>query len=134
MSPSNLSRRQFGTLASVSAIAAMLQTHLEAADKAAGGKVRHSVCKWCYKDIPLETLCAAAADIGLESIEMLDPPDFQTMKKYGLHCAMVSYPTAPGADGRKIGSIPHGFNRLENHDLLVQAYEPLMKTSASRHW
>ena len=88
-------------------VAAMLERRISAAEKAAGvakGKIRHSVCKWCYPKIPLEDLCAAAKDIGLESIEMLDPPDFQTMKKYGLHCAMVSYPTAPGPDGRKIGS------------------------------
>ncbi|MFM7751981.1 MAG: hydroxypyruvate isomerase, partial [Opitutaceae bacterium] len=23
------------------------------------GAIRHSVCKWCYKDIPLEAFCAA---------------------------------------------------------------------------
>lgn len=129
MNPTPLSRRQFGTL-SVSAVAAMLQTQLEAADKAAGGKVRHSVCKWCYKDIPLEDLCAAAKDIGLESIELLDPKDFATMKKHGLHCAMVSFPTIEGPGGVKIGPIPKGFNRVEHHDLLVQAYEPLLKESA----
>lgn len=129
MNPTPLSRRQFGTL-SVSAVAAMLQTRLEAADKAAGGKVRHSVCKWCYKDIPLEDLCAAAKDIGLESIELLDPKDFATMKKHGLHCAMVSFPTIEGPGGGKIGPIPKGFNRVEHHDLLVQAYEPLLKESA----
>jgi len=129
MNPTPLSRRQFGTL-SVSAVAAMLQTQLEAVDKAAGGKVRHSVCKWCYKDIPLEDLCAVAKDIGLESIELLDPKDFATMKKHGLHCAMVSFPTIEGPGGVKIGPIPKGFNRIEHHDLLVQAYEPLLKESA----
>ena len=130
MTPQNLSRRQFGTLASVSAIAAMLQTQLSAAEKAAGGKVRHSVCKWCYKDIPLEDMCLAAKEIGLESIELLNPPDFATMKKHGLHCAMVSFPTIEGPGGVKIGPIPKGWNRIEHHDLLVQAYEPLLKESA----
>lgn len=107
---------------------------MEAAEKAAGaaaqGKVRHSVCKWCYKSIPLETMCLAAKEIGLESIELLDPPDFATLKKHGLHCAMVSYPTIEGPGGVKIGPIPKGWNRLEHHDLLLQAYEPLLKTSA----
>ena len=130
MSPSNLSRRQFGTLASVSAIAAMLQSQIEAADKAAGGKVRHSACKWCYKDIPLEDFCLAAKEIGLESVELLDPKDFATVKKHGLHCAMVSFPTIEGPGGVKIGPIPKGWNRIEHHDLLVQAYEPLLKESA----
>lgn len=135
---SSLPRRAFltRTLAastSVAAVTAMLRQQLEAAEAQAGagvGKVRHSVCKWCYKDIPLETMCVAAKEIGLESIELLDPPDFPILKKHGLHCAMVSYPTALSPDGKKIGSIPHGFNRLEHHDLLEQAYEPLLKASA----
>jgi hypothetical protein len=85
----------------------MLQTQLAAADKAAaGGRVRHSVCKWCYKTIPLEDMCIAAKEIGLESIELLDPADFATMKKHGLHCAMVSFPTIEGPGGVKIGPIP----------------------------
>ena len=138
MNPAPIARRAFlsrslTASASVATVSTLLQKHLLAADQAAGtskGKVRHSVCKWCYKDIPLETLCAAAAGIGLESIELLDPPDFATMKKHGLHCAMVSYPSVMGPEGQKIGSIPHGFNRLEYHDLLVQAYEPLLKVSA----
>ncbi len=130
MSSPNMTRRHFGNLASVSAVAALLQTQLAAADKAAAGKVRHSVCRWCYKSIPLETLCLAAKDIGLESIELLDPPDFATVKKHGLHCAMVSFPTIEGPGGVKIGPIPKGWNRVEHHDLLVQAYEPLVKQSA----
>ena len=134
MKLNTLPRRDFLTRTltagtSVAAITALLQQQLQAAD-AVAGKVRHSVCKWCYKDISLEAMCLAAKQIGLESIELLDPPDFPTMKKHGLHCAMVSYPTAMSPDGKKIGSIPHGFNRLENHDLLIQAYEPLLKISA----
>ncbi len=131
MNPTHLSRRQFGTLASVSAIAAMLRSQIEAADKAAaGGKVRHSVCKWCYKQIPLEEFCVAAKEIGLESVELLNPEDFATVKKHGLHCAMVSYPTIEAPGGVKLGPIPKGWNRVEHHDLLVQAYEPLLQTSA----
>lgn len=135
---SSLPRRAFlsrslAASTSVAAVTSMLRQQLSAADAKAGaaaGKVRHSVCKWCYKDIPLETMCIAAKEIGLESIELLDPPDFPTLKKHGLHCAMVGFPTALSPDGKKIGSIPHGFNRLEHHDLLVQAYEPLLKASA----
>jgi len=111
----------------------MLEEQISAAEKAAGaarGRISHSVCKWCYPKIPLEHLCAAAKNIGLESIELLDPPDFPTLKKYDLQCAMVSFPTIEGPGGVKIGPIPKGFNRVEHHDLLVQAYEPLLKTAA----
>ena len=133
MNPSSFPRRQFiNRTLGVSAVVALLKEQAWAADAAGGGvgKVRHSVCKWCYKDIPLETMCAAAKEMGLESIELLDPKDFETLKKHGLHCAMVSFPTILGPGEKKVGSIPHGFNRVEHHDLLVQAYEPLIRVSA----
>ena len=47
---------------------------------------------------------------------------------------MVSFPSVEievGGVKKKIGSIPHGFNRIEHHDTLVSIYEPLIKESAS---
>jgi hydroxypyruvate isomerase len=134
MTPSaHLPRRRFLATTGIAAVVNLLQGQLRAADDAAGatsGKVRHSVCKWCYPKIPLEDLAAAAKEIGLESIELLDPPDFAILKKHDLHCAMVSFPTAQMPDGTKIGVIPKAFNRIEHHDLLVSVYEPLLKASA----
>lgn len=128
-----LPRRQFLAATGIAAVVDLLQGQLQAADNAAGaaaGRVRHSVCKWCYPKIALEDLAIAAKEIGLESIELLDPPDFPALKKHGLHCAMVSFPTAIAPDGTKIGPIPKGFNRVEHHDLLISVYEPLLKASA----
>jgi len=62
--------------------------------------------------------------MGLTSVELLQPADYPTLQKYGLACAMTSSPTAKGADGREVGHIQWAFNRKENHDLLVQIYEP----------
>ncbi|MEO6005972.1 MAG: TIM barrel protein [Opitutus sp.] len=84
--------------------------------------IRHSVCKWCYKDIPLETLAAAAKGIGLQSIELLNPDDFATLKKYGLTCAMVSNPVGKTPQGVSVGGINKAWNRLEHHDTLVEIY------------
>jgi len=53
------------------------------------GRINQSVCKWCYRKIPLDELCAAAAKIGLKSVELLSGLDLATVKKYGLVCAMV---------------------------------------------
>lgn len=104
----------------LAATAAGLQSRLRAADNAAPemkGRINHSVCKWCYGNIPLEDLCKAAKGIGLSSIELLQPSDFDLLKRYNLTCAMVSGPTVKG-----IGGIGKGFNRLEHHDILVEAY------------
>src|SRR5207253_210389 len=32
------------------------------------GRIRQSVARWCYKDIPLDKLCAYGAEIGLKKI------------------------------------------------------------------
>jgi hydroxypyruvate isomerase len=102
------------SLAPVSAAEKALPAHLK-------GRVRHSVCKWCYKDIPLETLCQEAKRIGLESIELLKVADFPTLQKYDLKCAIV--------DGVP-GGITKGLNRLENHDRIVEFMEETIPLTA----
>lgn len=68
------------------------------------GRINQSVCKWCYRKIPLEKLCDAAAKMGLKSVELLGPSDLPTVKKFGLVCAMLNS-----------HSIQQGMNNKENH-------------------
>ncbi len=119
----SLSRRS--ALATVAATAAALSQRLSAADAAAKTRVNHSVCKWCYSKIPIEDLCKSAKDIGLSSIELLEPADFAMLKQYGLNCAMVSFPQKNG-----LGGIGKAFNRLEHHDTLVEIYTERIKQCA----
>lgn len=84
--------------------------------------LRQSVCKWCFPRIPLEDLARQAKDIGLSSIELLNPEDFPPLKKYGLTCAMVNFPTAKTPQGVTVGGIPKSWNRIEHHDTLVEIY------------
>ena len=120
-----------GKTAAITA-AASLATRLQAAEAAApAGRIKHSVCKWCYKDFSLEDLSAAARDIGLQSIELLMPEDLPVLEKHGLTCALVSNPTATTPAGVKVGGIERAFNRLEHHDTLVAAYEPHLKAAAA---
>ena len=81
----------------------------------AKSKINHSVCKWCYPDISLETLCKEGKKFGLQSIELLERHEWEIVQKHGLTCAMASvFPK--GYD------IPNGFNRLENHQALVSSF------------
>jgi len=80
------------------------------------GRLKQSVCKWCYKDLTLDELCAAAAEIGIPSVELLGPEDWPTVKKHGLICAM---PSGPGGIGK-------GWNRIGQHDDLVKKSEELL--------
>ncbi len=96
------------------------------------GNIRHSVCKWCYGSTGLEKLAAKAASLGMESVELLDPSDFPTMRKHGLMCAMVSFPTGTLKDGKtRVGGIGKAFNRLEHHDTLVEVYGQRIKETAN---
>jgi hydroxypyruvate isomerase len=112
--------------AAVVAAASNLSFRLDAAEKAIGaklkGRINHSVCKWCYPKISLEDLCKAGKEIGLQSIELVEVSDFPTLKKYGLTCAMVT-----GVPGM----IPHGLNRIENHDKIVKFFEENIPASAN---
>jgi len=69
-------------------------------------RIHQSVCRWCYQDIPLDQLCASAAQMGLKGIDLLDPPDYEVPRRYGLICTMAY---AAG------GTIPDALNRPENH-------------------
>lgn len=101
--------------------APMLSRRLYAAENALPfvlkGRINHSVCQWCYNDIPLEDLCEAAKKIGLKSIELLGPKEWPTLKKHGLTCAMPN--------GAGLG-IERGFNDPSLHDELVESYEEVI--------
>jgi hydroxypyruvate isomerase len=125
-----MNRRKFIQSAALATAAAPLLSGLARAQGAAPaklkGNINHSVCRWCYGKISLDDLCAAAKDMGLNAIDLLNPPEFDTLKKYGLVCSMVSFPTIDG-----LGGIPKGWNRLEHHDKLMQAYEQRLKETAA---
>jgi hydroxypyruvate isomerase len=94
-------------------------------------RINHSFCRWCYNSISLENLCVAAKDIGIASIELVMPEDLPILKKYGLTCAMISFPTAITPEGVEVGRIEKAFNRLEHHETLVEIYEPHMRAAAA---
>lgn len=93
---------------------------------AAGSRVNHSVCKWCYPSIPLDDLCKAGKEFGLASVELLGPADWPTLKKYDMTCAMANGPALPGG----LGGITKAFNRVEHHDQLVEAYSAHLQKAA----
>ena len=77
------------------------------------GNIRQSVSRWCYQKIPLEQLCAYAAEIGLKGIDLLNPDEFEVPPRYGLVCCM-GY-----AGGGEIGS---AMNRIENHARIEEGF------------
>jgi hydroxypyruvate isomerase len=77
----------------------------------ARGRIKQSVCRWCYVPgrMSLEKLAAAARKMGYRSIELLVPEEITVVQSFGLTCAVLGRP-----------SIPDGLNRKENHDRIVK--------------
>ena len=77
---------------------------------------RQSVCKWCYPNMSLDDLCRNAKAMGIQSVELLGPQEWPTVKKHVLTCAMENGP----------GGIVEGWNKPEDHDKLVKESERLL--------
>jgi hydroxypyruvate isomerase len=78
------------------------------------GNINHSVCRWCFSEIPLEELCKAVKQIGFGAIDLLKPHEWPIAKQYGLYSSMCY--TAGET------SLTKGWNDLKNHDWLVKDY------------
>lgn len=82
---------------------------------------KHSVCRWTYSGKSLDELCEVAVDIGIQSIELLNPNEYATVKKYGLTCAMANCVPL---------SLTHGFNdRMLHEQLRAEYFELLPKVA-----
>src|SRR5277367_7161180 len=87
------------------AAAALVPASVQAAP-ASAGRLKQSLARWCYAKIPIDDLCRAAAEMGITGMDLVAPPDWPTLKKYGITSSMVQ-----GA-----GNFKDGWNRKENHD------------------
>ena len=90
-------------------------------DEPSASRLKHSISRWCYGNIPLDVLCDAAKNIGYKSVELLDEKDWPVPRQHGLQCAM--------ANG--FGTIPVGFNRPNQHDQLVADGERMIPRAAA---
>jgi hydroxypyruvate isomerase len=122
---SDLTRRGFlaGTSASLAGglLASSAAFGEEQAMNTRKGRIRQSVCKWCFGKIPLETFAPACAAMGLRAIELVEPHEWDILKRHGLVCAMTPS-----------HSIGKGLNRVENHaECLGQIRKSIEATAAA---
>jgi len=77
------------------------------------GNVNHSVCQWCYGDIPLEVLAREAKKLGLVGIDLIGPDSWDILKKYDLDSTMCN--------GAELNLVD-GFNDVKFHTKLIPRY------------
>jgi hydroxypyruvate isomerase len=75
------------------------------------GRLKQSVSRWCYKDIPDVAFYKAVADMGLPAVDLLKEDQWPIVRDYGLICSM-GY-----GEG---GTIPDGLNVVAHHDAIVK--------------
>lgn len=126
MATYNLTRRQ--SLLQALAISVAAHGRMMGADEAkkGSGRMRQSVCRGTFSKIPLEEFCEACREIGIESIELLEPVDYPIVQKYGLECAVGRFTSDKLPDTH----INCGWNRPEYFDVLVEGYSDLIRKTA----
>lgn len=73
------------------------------------GKIRQSVCGWCFKKMSLDALARRAKALGLTGIDIVEPDQWHILKKHGLICTMTPTHT-----------IEKGLNDPANHAVCLE--------------
>lgn len=81
------------------------------------GTINHSVSRWCFDSLDLETLCVEAKKMGITGIDLVGPEAWPTLKKYNLISTMCN--------GAELNLVD-GFNDVQFHDKLIQRYTEMI--------
>ncbi len=114
----SLTRRDaLKTAGAVALGSALASCSVDAQDKAVkSGRLKQSVCRWCYQRIPLEDFLTSVAAMGLPAVDLLQPEEFEIAARHGLVCS-TGYP------GKGGGTIPDGLNNPALHDQIYGAFK-----------
>ncbi len=80
------------------------------------GRLKQSVCKWCYRDMSVDELAAEVSKMGMVGIDLLVEEEWPILEKYGLICTM----------GQGVCTIEDGLNRTENHAEIEKNFRHLL--------
>jgi hydroxypyruvate isomerase len=90
------------------------------AQSASAGRIKQSVCRWCYAKIPIEDLAAASVNSGIQAMDLVSPNEWDAVRKAGLTLTVVPGPT----------TIPDGLNRKENHAAAEEKFKTMIEDAA----
>jgi len=80
-------------------------------------KLKHSVARWCLSQYSLEEILPLLKELGIYSIDLIGPNEFEVLKKHDFHCSMC--------EGAEI-SLTEGWNRLDLHKELIKRYKEVI--------
>jgi len=131
--PRNLGRRAAlqrlalaATLPACATLAPVFSTSAVAAatrSSANAGRLKQSVCRWPYKNVPLPEFCKRAKQFGLVAIDLLNPDEWSVATDAGLVVSM-------GYAAQRGKFIQTGFNDPANHAMLIGELEAALPLAA----
>jgi len=77
------------------------------------------VCAWCYESTSLDILARAAKGLGLAGIDLVEPGQWNILKKHGLICTMTPS-----------HAIETGLNDPANHEQCLQRIREAIEVTA----
>jgi hydroxypyruvate isomerase len=132
-----LSRRHMLTrtagLAAFGALALARATGLKAADAprpaATKGRIKQSLVPWCWElngdKWSFEKICQVAKELGCVSVELTDPANYPTLKRYGLTCAIGQINMDPAPPFLR------GFNNPAHWPKVIKATQDTIDAAAA---
>ena len=110
-------------IATVSSTTLTAQEERKMTVDAKPGRLKQSVCKWCFSKMSLAELAKEVAALGMVGIDLLDPVDFPVLKEHGLVCTMVqSHPLTDGLCDPKF------------HDMCLEKMNVAIEATAAEGW
>jgi hydroxypyruvate isomerase len=92
------------------------------------GRVKQSVAYWCFNSAgekwDVDTTCRVAKELGVASVELVDPAEWGTLKKHGLTCAIAM---------NGISGVPfaRGYNNPRYHGEVVAGAKKMIDACAA---
>lgn len=113
-----MKRRSFIGTAAVSAFgltaySSTLTTAYKNQDFVLKNNINHSVCRWCFNDIPLESFLKTLKSLGIKNLDLVGPKDWPLLQKHGINSSMCN--------GAEL-NLTDGWNDLNYHDQLIKNY------------
>lgn len=86
-------------------------------------RIKQSVVHWCFKPLSVDELARESSRMGLQSVELVGPEHWPTLRKHGLICAIS------GSHG-----FAKGFAHKEEHDQCIEALRKSIDATADAGW
>jgi hydroxypyruvate isomerase len=77
------------------------------------GNINHSVSRWCFDDIPLDSFLKQIKKFGVNAIDLVGPDDWPILRKHNIDCSMCN--------GAEL-SLTEGWNDPKFHEELIDRY------------